>query len=186
MDDWNNHGISVFDEDEAPRSSNSNFDKSKDENSKPVTTSQASAADQEEFLKSITGIFDIISEAVEGGWHSKSQGLTIGFHVDEHQKKIWGSFDVGIVDGYLLSLPPDRLSFDIPIEFQWRGRESETGSHMSGSGKVTLQKDETVQGVFHGMAGDVDFQGKRKLIHDTNYYRQGWEDYAHDGDSQFY
>jgi hypothetical protein len=198
IDDWNNH--SIFCEDEAPRSSSPNADRLKDENSKSATTPSPSTTsqelteeDQKEFLRSVTGIFNITSKAVEGEWHSKSQGLTIRFHVDEQREKVWGHFDVGIVDGYLLlSLPPDGLVHNTLMEFQWRGRESETGSPTKGSGEVTIWEDRTVWGVFRGMIGDIDFKGKRKFMpgacsgHDIGYYRLGWEDYAHGGDSYFY
>jgi hypothetical protein len=80
------------------------------------------------------------------------------------------------------------------MQFRWRGRESETGSSTEGSGRVTIGENRKVQGIFHGMRGHIDFKGrgKRNFIpsgrsgYDTGYYRLGWEDYAHDGEFDFY
>lgn len=190
IDDQNKYDI--FCEGEAPRSSSPDADKPKDKSSKSATTPSPSTISQEltkgpnEFLRSITGIFNITSEAVEGEWCSKSRGLSIRFHIDEQQEKVWGQFDVGIVDGFLLlSRPPDGLTHSTPMEFQWRGRESETGSLRKGTDEVTIWEDRTLQGVFRGMVGDIDFNGKASSGRDIGYYRRGWEDYAYGGDALF-
>jgi hypothetical protein len=114
-----------------------------------------------------------------------SQRLTVRFHVDEEQNKIWGRFDMGIVDGSILLNPsPDELEHDAPMKFQWRGRQSETGSPEKGSGEVTISGDRTIRGVFHGMCGNTDFKGRRRLMpsgisgQDAGYYRRSWDDYA--------
>jgi hypothetical protein len=199
IDQWNEHGL--FEEDEVLRSAGGPADKQKNETTETSPASSPSdiseqwtGEDQEELLRVFTGIFNITSKAVEGGWSRLSQGLTLRLHVDAQQGKVWGCFDVGIVEGYILLTPsPDGLANNIPMEFRWRGRESETGSPTNGKGEVTFHKnDRMVQGVFRGMCGDIDFKGRRKLMpggisgYDLDLYRRGWEDYAYGGDSNFY
>ena len=210
IDEWNDHG--AFCDDEAPRTINPDSNQStKDEDNSPsntsqsipedqkdetigsATTSQSRAEDQKDLFRSFTGIFDIASEAIEQEWPTQSHGLTIRFHIDERQKKTWGYFDLGIVNGYLiLNITPDQLAYDTPMEFRWRARESETGSPSNGEGKVTIWEDRRVRGIFLGMIGDIDFQGKRKFMpsgisgYETDWYSRGWEDYARGGDSLFY
>ncbi|RFU28426.1 hypothetical protein B7463_g7904, partial [Scytalidium lignicola] len=148
--------------------------------SSSTTSQERTEDDQYKFVRSVTGIFNITSEADEGDWPSKSQGLTIHFHVDKQQKRVWGHFDVGIVDEYLLlSLSPDGLVHNTPMGFQWRGTEDDTGRPLDGSGEVTIWEERTVSGVFRGNAGDIDFNGKRKFMpgevsgYDVGYYRRG-------------
>jgi hypothetical protein len=150
-----------------------------------VTSREWTKEDQHEFLKSVTGVFNITSEAIEGEWPRMSQRLTIRFHVDEEQNKIWGRFDMGIVDGSILLNPsPGELEHDTPMKFQWRGRQSETGSPEKGSGELTISENRTIRGVFHGMCGNIDFKGRRRLMpsgisgQNVGFYRQSWEDYA--------
>jgi hypothetical protein len=118
VNEWNSHGL--FCEDEAPRSPSGTSDEPKDENPKsrasaivdsPSTMSQELNGERrKEYLGFVTGIFGFSSEEIEREWPKWSQGLTIRFHIDEQQEKIWGHFDVGIVEGYiLLNIPPDRL-----------------------------------------------------------------------------
>ena len=198
IDDWNNHGI--FCDDEAPRSPSPNVDNPSDEGNESAAATPPSATprewtkeDQAQFLGPVTGIFNITSDRIEQEWPKMSQKLTIRLHIDDGQKVVWGYFDVSIADGYIyLVQQADGLVPDNTMEFQWRGRESGTGSAINGSGEITITENNTVQGVFRGMAGDVDFKGKRNFMpsrisgRNIDYYRRGWEDYTRGGNSSFY
>ena len=214
IDDWNEHN--PFCDDEAPRTSNLDPNRStKDEQSGSAntsesmseddddddddedigspTTSQGKTEDRKDLSRSLTGIFEITSEAVEQEWYTQSHGLTVRFHVDEQQNKIWGFFDVGIMDGYLIfNITPEQLAYDTPMDFRWRARESDTGSPSNGAGKVTIWEDRKVRGIFLGMIGDIDFQGKRKFMpsgisgRETDWYSRGWKEYASGGDAWYY
>jgi hypothetical protein len=92
---------------------------------------------------------------------------------------------MGIVDRSILLNPsPGELKHDTPMKFQWRGRQSETGSPEKGGGEVTISEDRTIRGAFDGIYGNIDFKGRRRLMpsgisgQDVGFYRQGWEDYA--------
>jgi hypothetical protein len=195
IDEWNEYGI--FCDDEVPRQSSEKKEEPKIEIDDSTTASSPSIAsngetsaekpeDKELFMKIVTGIFDVTSDAIEGEWQSMSRGLTIRFHVDKQQQKVWGYFNVGIVQGYLLLSPrPESLAPKRPMDFQWRGRERDTGAPSRGNGAVMFGVDRKVRGVFHGMCGEIDFKGRRKLMpsgisgRDEAFYRQGWEDHAH-------
>ncbi|KAH8807285.1 hypothetical protein F5884DRAFT_788887 [Xylogone sp. PMI_703] len=149
--------------------------------------------DQKDFLNAVTGVFDITSKGVKEEWPDMADNLTIRFHIDKQGKKVWGQFDVGIMEGYiLLDVAPDKIAPGTPVKFKWRGRDPENGEASSGSGQVTISGDKTVKGVFHEMHAEVDFKGKRKAMpanrsgYEASYYRLGWEEYREGGDSDFY
>jgi hypothetical protein len=98
IDDWNEHS-SPFCDDEAPRSSDPDADRPKEEStddesattSSPSTTSDEWTEEYPEgFVRYITGVYKIASEAIEGEWSSTSQRLTIRSHVNHEQQKVWG------------------------------------------------------------------------------------------------
>jgi len=122
-----------------------------------------------------------------------AEGLTIRLHVSEQERKVWGEFNVGIAHGYLLfSQSTNEIADNIPVEFQWRGRENNTGSAMNGSGEMTVQTHKKLRGVFHDMAGEIDFEGKRVFMpsgisdRDLSFYSFGWEEYRYSSNSRFY
>jgi hypothetical protein len=207
IDEWNEHGF--FCDDEVPRQSSEKNQETKVETNDSATapspsvatdsetsdreTSEEEPEDKELFLLAVTGILEVTSDAIGGEWHSMSKGLTIRFHVDKQQQKVWGYFDVGIVQGYLLVSPrPEDLVSERPTAFQWRGRERDTGTPSRGNGAVMFGPARKVRGVFHGMCGEIDFKGRRKFMpsgisgRDEAFYRQGWEDYVRGGNSTFY
>ncbi|KAH8807421.1 hypothetical protein F5884DRAFT_789224 [Xylogone sp. PMI_703] len=202
IDEWNEYDI--FCDEELPRSSSLNTKESTKEstkdNSKLTTSSSQPVAaqpwtkeDQMYFRQSATGIFNITSKAVEGEWPDMSKDLIIRFHVDQQEGKVWGQFDVGIMDGYLLlNVSPNGLKPGIPNEFKWRGRDSGMGSASAGTGQVTISGDGDVQGIFHGVGPEIDFIGERNFMpggisgYEASFYRQGWVEYAHGGNSDFY
>jgi hypothetical protein len=135
-------------------------------------------------MRFVTGVFQVSSRAIERDWPSKARQLSLRFHVDHDEGKVWGKFDAGICEGFLLlQNSPDALELDTPLRFRWRGSEADTGDGLSGVGEVTFS-DEGVKiaGVFKNMYGTVDFKGRRKLMpsnvsgYEPWYYRSGWRE----------
>ena len=202
VDTWNEHGI--FCDDEVPRQSSAKSDgENEDGNGEDALkseeadsseeTSDDEIEDHEEITRILTGIFPITSREVSSQWPFYARNLKIRFHSDPEQQRMWGRFDVGIYEGYLLlSLKPEELAWDTPMEFCWRARENETGCHRRGKGEVSLSSGCEVKGVFEGMCGDIDFEGRRQLMPggisglDVDSYRRGWKEFATHADSDFY
>ena len=185
IDIWNNHRI----EDKTFRSSTPCEDNA--ECSGSIISSSPSTVegdwteeDQEDFVGSVTGIFDVTSREVQESWEQLSYGLTVRLHVDDYRPIIWGHFDVGIAHGFIfISLPEEGINGIIrntPLMLHWRGWHIDNGL-MHGPGEVTIRADGTVHGVFRGMLGNIDFQGTRQVMpkecsgRDISYYHRGWE-----------
>ncbi|KAL1982185.1 hypothetical protein VTN96DRAFT_1665 [Rasamsonia emersonii] len=194
IDEWDDLDISSDEDDEAvrlpPRSKSSELASSEPEppewlaSLEPQSSLDRTAKDKREFLAMVTGIFNITSRAIEHNWSTKAKKLSIRFHVDREKIAVWGKFSLGICNGFLLMKnSPDSLKQGVPLKFRWRGRETDTGDSISGTGEVSIKKDRTIQGVFHDMYGNVDFSGKRKFMpnnesgYEASYYRSQWKEY---------
>jgi hypothetical protein len=137
---------------------------------------------------SLTGAFDISSEDIEAEWPGKAQHVALRMHADLEGNKVWGWFDMGICEGYLLlDVPADELREGRPLQFTYRGREAETGTTVRGTGELEVKSptDPQVKGSFKGMYGEaVRFSGRRKLMptgisgRDVWYYQSGWANYG--------
>ncbi|ROV96503.1 hypothetical protein VMCG_07804 [Cytospora schulzeri] len=109
----------------------------------------------EEACQRLTGIFKIQSAEIEGEWPDKASHVSLRLHVDQEGGKIWGSFDMGICEGYLLGESIDDIEFGRPVAFTYRGREVDTGTSVRGSGNVTLANDKfSISGFFRGIGNE--------------------------------
>ncbi|APA06173.1 hypothetical protein sscle_01g009430 [Sclerotinia sclerotiorum 1980 UF-70] len=200
IDKWN--GYAETEEDEIPRSptprstiakSPSEHDGAHSTGSLMDDTSQLkewTEKDQQNFIEMITGIYDITSREIEEDWVSSSKGLMVRLHVDQQQGKVMGSFDIGIVEGFLcLNHGLEALKHYSPIEFEWYGRGTFSGSIEQGTGTLAIrtQGARTVEGIFSDMPdkndGQVDFHGMRRLLpagvsgRGSGYYRAQWKEH---------
>ena len=152
----------------------------------PIASSTWAEDDREQFLGAVTGIFNISSEVVEGEWPAKARNVSIRFHIDRERDKVWGKFNMGICEGFLLfDKSPDDLMPDDLLEFRWRGREDETGRSKSGGGEVTISEKRRIKGSFRGLYGEnLDFEGGRNFMpsrisgYEPSYYKNQWDEYG--------
>ncbi|KAK2767413.1 hypothetical protein FQN54_003569 [Arachnomyces sp. PD_36] len=195
IDDWNevsmmDYGLSVRTcLPSSPRDSPSPGPEPAEASSPPkeqATQSNNNNKDNAGISSSITGIFPVKSSAIEKEWPDYSDGLSVRFHADAEYNTVWGKFYVGTYEGFIiLDGLLDELEHDAPLKFFWRGRQPETGDHLSGEGEVRITRQRRINGVFHGMLAEVDFSGRRQLMpngisgYDSSYYREGWKEYKY-------
>jgi hypothetical protein len=185
VEEWNR--LATSNEREAIRSPPSSDDSSSKES---LLSSRTCSEDSSEwtaethchFLGYVSGMFSITSTTIAQNWPSKTRWLTIRFHVDLELGKVWGKFDMGVCEGFLvLKNSPESVEPGIPLQFQWRGSDVD-GDRMSGKGEVTIMADHCIrEGVFHDMWGDVHFEGRRRAMpawvsgYEGWYYREQWK-----------
>lgn len=139
-----------------------------------------------EVCQRLTGRFNIHSADIASEWPDKASSVSLRLHVDQKGGKIWGCFDMGICDGYLLGESLDGVDFGQPVSFNYRGREADTGTSVRGRGIVTLRREKSsITGFFRGMYGEkVSFEGRRILMPtgisgwEAWRYQNGWEEYG--------
>ncbi|SPQ22407.1 cc63b16b-cc70-4071-bbb1-0c1060474dd4 [Thermothielavioides terrestris] len=152
------------------------------------TAEESDLFDDEQLRLYLTGVFDISSEDIKAELPDKAQHVALRMHADLEGNQVWGWFDMGICEGYLLlDVPADGLRKGRPLQFTYRGREAETGMTVRGTGELEVESTNAwrVKGFFRGMYGDaVRFSGKRKLMpsgisgRDLWWYQDGWADYG--------
>ncbi|PGH27584.1 hypothetical protein AJ80_00826 [Polytolypa hystricis UAMH7299] len=193
IDEWNEYA--VFESEEKIRlglSSDCEQESSGEESdSESVSETESqfewTVQDQDDFLRSVTGIFNISCKTIEEEWPSRARNLTMRFHIDRDNGKVWGMFDLGVWDGFLLFMStPNNIQHDVPLKFRWRSRDVDTGSNNEGEGEVTIDDRHAIQGVFRGMYGDdIEFKGHRKFMpgnvsgYQPSYYQMQWQEYQH-------
>ncbi|KAG4026911.1 hypothetical protein MFRU_035g00630 [Monilinia fructicola] len=146
--------------------------------------------DQQNFVEMITGSYDITSRKIEESWFADSKGLMVRLHLDQQQEAVFGSFDIGIVEGFLkLDVGVEGLKHYSPMGFKWYGRGTSTGRSEKGTGTITIRTRDgrTVEGFFYDMPdnndGQIDFHGSRRVLplgvsgRGAGYYRAHWEEF---------
>ncbi|RMJ25853.1 hypothetical protein PHISP_03279 [Aspergillus sp. HF37] len=166
VDEWNR--LATSNERGAIRSPSASEDSSKGS----LLSSRTCAEDSSEwtaetrchFLGYVSGMFSIASKTIAHNWPSKTRWVSIRFHVDLELGRVWGRFDMGVCEGFLvLKDSPESVEPGFWLQFQWRGSDID-GYRMFGKGDVAIRANHCIQGVFHDMWGDVHFEGSRRVM----------------------
>lgn len=135
-----------------------------------------------EALGLLNGAYDFRSETVKDEWARLSCDLSLTFTLEGN--KLWGKFDLGIVDGIMhFQQRPGKSSHD-RVPFTWRGRENE-GPIMYGNGNngwIQSLGGGRIEGQLDWM--NITFSGQRcpwqgtRSHIDVRQMRSEWEGYS--------
>ncbi|KAL8804917.1 MAG: hypothetical protein Q9200_005631 [Gallowayella weberi] len=118
-------------------------------------------------IATLSGVYTIAAPSISNGWDCDGP-LMLSLAPSSTRSHLWGSFDFGVFEGKLRSIPTKEGANDT-IRFHWRGRETGEGESTyepENTAKFTFLTNGKVRGkMYWNCCGEFELVGKRTGNH---------------------